>query len=250
MYDIVYKVRAYDTTATVSLVDRGDNGGIAGADVRVIEKLHRQVDVQGIDNHQMTNIQIVTAGGVTRTQRGEVILIMNQYAYVGKGTSIHSSPQMESYKTIVDDRSIKCGGRQLIQTLDGYVIPLSIKNSLPRMKLRPYTNKEWTDLPHVMLTSEEDWDPSTLDLDITDDEDWFDAISDNHEYMINSSFDEFGDYRKRVEVQQHSALSIEDSVDRCVLYHTNQLIVKCFNNDTPKDGGVIFMKTMMIASSL
>ena len=155
MHENVYKVRAYDTTATVSLVDRGANEGIAGAYVRVIEKLHRQVDVQGIDNHQMTNIQIVTAGGVTRTQRGEVILIMNQYAYVGKGTSIHSSPQMESYKTIVDDRAIKCGGRQLIQTLDGYVIPHSIKNALPRIKLRPYTNKEWIDLPHVMLTSEE-----------------------------------------------------------------------------------------------
>ena len=98
MHEIVYRVRAYDTKATVSLVDRGANGGIAGADVRVIEKLHRQVDVQGIDNHQITNIQIVTAGGVTRTQRGEVILILNQYAYVGKGTSIHSSPQMESYK--------------------------------------------------------------------------------------------------------------------------------------------------------
>ena len=54
--------------------------------------------------------------------------------------------------------------------------------------------------------------------------------------MISSSFDEFGDYRKRVEVQQHSALSIEGSVDRCVLYHTNQLIVKCFDDDTSKDG--------------
>ena len=75
----------------------------------------------------MTNIQIVTAGGVTRTQRGEVILILNQYAYVGKGTSIHSSPHMESYKTKVDDRAIKVGGRQIIQTLDGYTIPLSIK---------------------------------------------------------------------------------------------------------------------------
>ena len=55
--------------------------------------------------------------------------------------------------------------------------------------------------------------------------------------MINSSFDEYGNYRKRVEVQQHSALSIEEYVDRCVLYHTNQLIVKCFDNDTPDDEG-------------
>ena len=31
-------------------------------------------------------------------------------------------------------------------------------------------------------------------------------------------------------------MSIEDSVDKCVLYHTNQIIAKCFDNDTPKDG--------------
>ena len=60
--------------------------------MRVIEKLHRHVEVQGIDNHRMNDISIVTSGGFTKTQRGEVILILNQYAYVGKGTSIHSSP--------------------------------------------------------------------------------------------------------------------------------------------------------------
>ena len=95
--------------------------------MRVIEKLHRNVYVQEIDNHKMNNIPIVTAGGFTRTQRGEVILILNQYAYVGKGTSIHSSPQIEAYKNKVDDRAIKVGGRQIIETMYGYSIPLNIK---------------------------------------------------------------------------------------------------------------------------
>ncbi len=119
VHNITYKVVAYDSSCTVSFVDRGANGGIAGNDIRVIEKTKRYVDVQGIDNHQMNHILIVTAGGVTKTQRGEVILILNQYAYVGRGTSIHSSPQIEAYKNKVDDRAIKAGGKQVIQTIDG-----------------------------------------------------------------------------------------------------------------------------------
>ena len=54
-----------------ALVDRGANGGICGNDVRVIEKSHRIVDVRGIDNHEIPNIPIVTAGGVVNTQSGE-----------------------------------------------------------------------------------------------------------------------------------------------------------------------------------
>ena len=34
--------------------------------------------MQGIDNHQLTNMSIVTAAGAVNTQRGPVALIMNQ----------------------------------------------------------------------------------------------------------------------------------------------------------------------------
>ena len=109
--EILYRVRAHDTSSNASLVDRGANGGIAGNDVKIIERLNRRVDVQGIDNHQMNDIPIVTAGGVTNTQKGDVIVILHQYAYVGKGTSIHSSAQIEAYNNHVDDRTIKAGGK-------------------------------------------------------------------------------------------------------------------------------------------
>jgi hypothetical protein len=61
-----------------------------------------------------------------KLQRGEVITVMNQYAYTGKGKTIHSSGQLEWYKQEVDDKSIKVGGKQRIKTLDGYVIPLNV----------------------------------------------------------------------------------------------------------------------------
>jgi hypothetical protein len=58
--------------------------------------------------------------------------------------------------------------------------------------MRPYTDVEYESLPHVILTSDVDWDPRVLDFDIDDNDDWYDPISDN----VNHSelFDAFGDY--------------------------------------------------------
>ena len=45
----------------------------------------RSVDIQGVDNHRINKIPIVTAGGGINTQKGSVIAIMHQYAYTVKG---------------------------------------------------------------------------------------------------------------------------------------------------------------------
>src|SRR5919112_4970772 len=84
-----------------SLVDRGANGGIAGDDVRIIAKTDRSVNIQGIDNHRINKIPIVTAGGVINAQKGPAIAIMHQYAYTGKGKFIHLSAQLEVHKQTV-----------------------------------------------------------------------------------------------------------------------------------------------------
>jgi hypothetical protein len=115
-----------------SLINRGANGvGIAGIDTRVILERHphQTVDIRGIDNHEITSsIPIVTAGALARSQWGDVILIMHQYAYhPQQGRSIHSSCQLESFANDGNDKLIHIpGGLQGIQTVDGYVFPLSI----------------------------------------------------------------------------------------------------------------------------
>jgi hypothetical protein len=55
------------------------------------------------------------------------------------------------------------GGLQRIQTLDGYIIPLSIQDGLTRLKISPYTDHDFDTLPHVMMASELEWDPSVLE---------------------------------------------------------------------------------------
>ena len=67
------------------------NGGLAGSDMRVIHKAHHKINIQGIDNHEVTGLDVVTAATLLNTSQGKVIGIFNEYAYLGKGSSIHSS---------------------------------------------------------------------------------------------------------------------------------------------------------------
>jgi hypothetical protein len=38
------------------------------------------------------------------------------------------------------------------------------------MSIRPYTDKEWETLPHVILTADVEWDPAILDFEQEDNE--------------------------------------------------------------------------------
>jgi hypothetical protein len=100
---IEYKVSYHREHHSISpsLVDRGANGGIVGNDVHIIFKTNLTVDIEGIDNHRCTNINIVTIGGVIHTNKGPVIGIMNQYALLNKGSSIHSPRQFEWNKMML-----------------------------------------------------------------------------------------------------------------------------------------------------
>jgi hypothetical protein len=109
---IQYWASSHRPVRTGALIDPGANGGIAGNDVWIINHTGRQVDVQGIDNHQIVNIPIVTTGAVVKTQSSEVIIILHQYAYTGKGKTIHSSGQLEWYKQEADDSQVFQGWRE------------------------------------------------------------------------------------------------------------------------------------------
>jgi hypothetical protein len=112
MSQIQYHVSYHKATMvnSLSLIDRGANGGVAGEDVHVLFHTSRTVDIKGIDNHHVNDIGIGTVGGVVQTQHGPVIAIMHQYALLGKGSSIHSPSQLEWYKNDVNDKSIHVPG--------------------------------------------------------------------------------------------------------------------------------------------
>ena len=175
------------------LVDRGANGGLAGSDMRVIHKTHRKINIQGIDNHEVTGLDVVTAATLLNTSQGKVIGIFKEYAYLGKGSSIHSSGQLEWFKTNVDEKSVKVGGTQLITTLDGYSVPLLIKDGLAyATSLGRPTDQDMDTYPHVFFTSPDEWDPSVLDHDPPH----LDGLDLSQ--VPDQPFDAYGDFNERI----------------------------------------------------
>ena len=132
----------------------GANGGLAGADMRILQKPDRKIYIVGIDDHELTGLDVVTAGPLFDPQKGSVIGIFNEYAHLGKGRSIHPAGKMEWFDCQVDDRSKVVGGAQRIQTPDGYVFPLSIESGLVyKHSMWVPTDDEVQQYPHVFFTS-------------------------------------------------------------------------------------------------
>ena len=180
------------------LVDHGANGGLSGSDMRVIYKTHRKINISGIDNHEVTGLDVVTAATLLNTSLGKVIGIFNEYAYLGKGSSIHSSGQLDWFKTHVDEKSIKVGGTQLITTLDGYSVPLLIRDGLAyATSLGRPTDQDMDTYPHVFFTSPDEWDPSVLDHDPPH-LDGLDSSQVPDQPFGDPMFDAYGDFNERI----------------------------------------------------
>ena len=178
------------------LIDRGANGGLAGADMRVIHTTPRKINIVGIDDHELTGLNVVTAAALLDTQKGPIIGVFHEYAHLGKGRSIHAAGQMEWFNCQVDDRSKIVGGAQRIETSEGYVIPLSIESGLVYMhSIRIPTDQDLQN--YVFFTSPDIWDVSVLDHEITPS-----LLEDINQHsddslLQDSIFDEYGDLHHR-----------------------------------------------------
>jgi hypothetical protein len=163
----------------MSLVERGANGGIISReDERVIHKSDKTVDVEGIDNHRVNDIAIVTAGAAIQTHHGPVTAIMNEYALGNQDRTIHSSGQPEWHRNDVNDRSKKVGRLQFILIVCDSYSSLDIVQCLPYMTMRSYTTDKYQTPPHVMLTSPSRRDLSTLNSVASDADEWYKILPD------------------------------------------------------------------------
>ena len=184
--------------SNLHLIDRGANGGLAGADMRVIHTTPRKINIVGIDDHELTGLNVVTAAALLDTQKGPIIGVFHEYAHLGKGRSIHAAGQMEWFNCQVDDRSKIVGGAQRLETSEGYVIPLSIESGLVYMHtIRIPTDQDLQNYPHVFFTSPDIWDASVLDHEITPS-----LLEDINQHsddslLQDSIFDEYGDLHHR-----------------------------------------------------
>jgi hypothetical protein len=157
--------------------------------MRIISRTQQTIDLSGIDDHTVRNLDIAQVGGVTRSQKGEIIIVINQAAYMPDGRTIISAGQLEWFKCTVDDKPTRASGKTpTIATLEGYIIPITVRRGLPYIRLRPYTDDEWNKLPKVTVTSPKEWDPTVLDSGV--DENWCKKQPANTEYESSNLFDE------------------------------------------------------------
>ncbi|CAB9525513.1 Retrotransposon protein [Seminavis robusta] len=156
-------------------MDRGANGCILGKDVRVVHLYGRYIDLSGIDDHTVQNLQLATAAAYILTDHGPIIGLFHQGAIMSRGKTILSPGQLEHFGCDVHDKSrLSTGTDPYFVTPNGFRIPMAVKSGLPYVQLRPPTDDELDDsaIPHVDLTSPHVWDPSCLDS--VPAADWFD----------------------------------------------------------------------------
>ena len=69
-----------------SLIDgganNGANGGLAGADVRLVSTGSTKADVMGINDTTIADVPIGTVAGLIQTTEGPAIAVMHQYACI------------------------------------------------------------------------------------------------------------------------------------------------------------------------
>ena len=234
---IKYSVNLTNTTSKCgSLIDGGANGGMSGADVRLLETGYDTADVSGIADNAVQNLPIVTCAGLVESTTGPIVVIMHQYAHYGKGKTIHSVNQLLQFGVNVDATPRMFGGKQRIRTSSGHVIPLHIRNGLAYMDMSPPTDHDMDIYPTVMITSDTPWDPNSIDddyaMDDVDTEDT-DLIPDYRTETVN----DYGELVNRssaecvMTIVDTNETTFSDYVDDC-LYEVH--CAKYCINDTEK----------------
>lgn len=214
-----------DNDYTGSLIDGGANGGMSGADVRLLETTLDTADVTGITNNVVSNLPIGTCAGLVLSTTGPIILIMNQYAHHGVGTTVHSVNQLLNFGVLVDPVPKRFGGKQRIRTSSGHVIPLNIRNGLAYMDMSPPSDVDMDQCVHVLLTSDVPWNPNLLDdeylvEDVHTDE--FDLVPDYGADTVN----DYGEllHRSSANETHIDTIAIVESDDTLFEDYVNQCL--------------------------
>jgi hypothetical protein len=66
--------------------------------------------------------------------------------------------------------------------------------------MHPFTDEEFEELPHVVWTSEDTWDPTSLDSVISDDPNWYET--EPSPPLPDPMYDEYGEFRGSVLINQ------------------------------------------------
>ena len=173
-----------------------------------------KINIVGMDNHELTGLDVVTAVSLLDTNQGKVISIFNEYAFLGKGNSIHSPGQMEYFKTRADEKPVKVGGKQRLETLEGYAMPIIFKDGLAYIKTLDRPNdQELETYPHAFFTPLDTWAPSLLDHEFSPENEIPWSQLQGTRPFYDPLFDAQGDLNQRIIATLNTFLGLPDHTD-------------------------------------
>jgi hypothetical protein len=154
MYTLSYCACTYSIHQNIqsprgSCIDGAVNGGLNGSDAVVLSETLLTADVIGIVDNTLQQIPLCAVEGLIQNQHGPIIGALHQYAHQGTGMTIRAVSQLQHFAIIVDDTPRLLGGKQCLENLDGYIIPLSICSGIPHMDMSPPTQEELVTYPYV-----------------------------------------------------------------------------------------------------
>ena len=101
---------------------------------------------------------------------------------------------MEYFQIKVNDKPFCVKGViPHIETLEGYLIPLSMICGLPYMQMRPYKDGELDKYRCIHITADAPWNPKVLDKIVPDE--WYATTESTLSLVDGSPFDEHGKLR-------------------------------------------------------
>ena len=138
------------------------------------------------------------------------------------------------------------GGNQCIQTLNGYIIPLDIQDGLLYMPLCTPTNNELDTLLSIILISNMEWDPCVVDNLKSNTPDWVFKIKEPPIPVVDSPFDEYGDYHNIIVAKYHfisqelenlqEISGINNTINHCVLTYLRKSTMGCICHSYTRTG--------------
>ena len=191
----------------------------------IVDRTNKYIDLTGIEDHTVRELNIVNAACVAVSHLGPIILEIGQGAHMPDAKSIISPLQLEAYGCVIVDkaRALNGGEQPYIQTPDGYRIPLIMYQGLMYIDVRPVRDDEWATLPHSRITVTNEWEPRIYDHDI--EEDWDkDQPDPVEEHYRERPYDRYGrmkyeddeeddgEQTTRAEIEPNLTASIEDEL--------------------------------------
>ena len=138
--------------------------------MRQLDFALRTIDLSGLDEHTVNQLKLAHSVALITSTQGKCIGHWFQMAHMPNGKSILSTIQMEAFGCKVNDKpALVTQEHPYIMSPCGKIFPLSTRQGLMYLDMKPPTDSDMENYPHVYFTSDEDWDPTLYDREVDND---------------------------------------------------------------------------------